>query len=231
MSMRAARGLGRSMLARSRPLSLAVRHMRTVVGAQSCPRVAGPPAALTSLQEHCESLRQRYPGAIIERYCGTAPSIDPTALVAAGAALIGDVRVAKNASVWYGVVMRGDLNFISLGEGSNVQDGTVVHLGDEDPTVIMQEVVVGHRAVLHGCTIEPNCLIGMQATVLDGARIGRGSIVGAGAIVPAGAQIPPRSLVLGVPGKVVKTLDEGKEEFNRQLAHKYTRLAYNYRYG
>ena len=127
--------------------------------------------------------------------------------------------------------MRGDLNFISLGEGSNVQDGTVVHLGDEDPTVIMQEVVVGHRAVLHGCTIEPNCLIGMQATVLDGARIGRGSIVGAGAIVPAGAQIPPRSLVLGVPGKVVKTLDEGKEEFNRQLAHKYTRLAYNYRYG
>lgn len=227
----AARVAAGSFPRRGSSAPLAARCMRTVVGEESCPRVEGPPEDVEALQHACKLLRARYPGAIIERYCGKVPSVNESALVTAGAALIGDVRIAADASVWYGVVMRGDLNYISLGEGSNVQDGTVVHLGDKDPTIIHEHVVIGHRAVLHGCTIEPDCLIGMQATVLDGALIGRGSIIGAGSIVPAGTVIPPLSLVLGVPGKVVKTLDSSKEEFNRQLAQKYARLAYNYIFG
>merc|ERR1712232_800351 len=139
--------------------------------------------------------------------------------------IIGDVRIAAGASVWYNCVLRGDMNYISVGENSNIQDGTVVHLGDNDPTIVADHVVVGHRAVLHGYTLEPNCLIGIQATVLDGAVIGRGSIVAAGAVVSAGAIIPPRSLVVGVPGRVAKELPQEKEDAHRMLAEKYARLS------
>ena len=126
-------------------------------------------------------------------------------------------------------VLRGHLNYIEVGSYSNIQDGSVIHLGDNDPTVIGEYVVVGHRAGLHGCTLEDHVLIGMQATVLDGAVIGRGSIIGAGAIVPSGSVIPPLSLVLGMPGKVVKSLSPEKEATHRKLAEKYARLAANYR--
>jgi carbonic anhydrase/acetyltransferase-like protein (isoleucine patch superfamily) len=120
---------------------------------------------------------------------------------------------------------------IAIGAHSNIQDGTVIHLGDNDATVIGEHVVVGHRAVLHGCTIERCCLIGMQATVLDGAVVGEGSIIGAGAIVSAGSVIPPHSLVLGVPGKVVKELPPEKSQAHKMLAEKYARLAHNYQRG
>ena len=219
----------RLLSAAASPVRRSVKPM--VVGEHTVPRVDGPPADLQRLQRSLEALRSRYPGAIVDRYLDRVPSVESTAHVCAGAALVGDVRIAEGASVWYGVVMRGDMNYIEVGAHTNVQDGTVVHLGDNDPTIIGEHVVVGHRAVLHGCTIEAHCLIGMQATVLDGAVVGRGSIVGAGAIVTAGSVIPPLSHVLGVPGKVVKQLPPEKEDAHRMLAEKYARLAHNYMVG
>ncbi len=183
------------------------------------------------LEAALDPLRARFPGAILVRYLDRIPTIADDVHVAPGAALIGDVRLGPQSSVWYGCVLRADINTISLGARSNIQDGTVCHLGDDDPTIIGEDVVIGHRAVVHGCTIEDGCLIGIQATILDGAVIGRGSVVGAGAVVTAGVKIPPRSLVLGTPAKVVRTLGDDVEDFHRRLAAKYTRLQHNHRVG
>ena len=169
--------------------------------------------------------------AIVDRYLDRLPEIGADWFVAPGAALVGAVSLADEVSVWYGCVLRGDVNRITIGPRSNLQDGTVVHLGDLDPTEVGADVVVGHRAVLHGCTVGDGCLIGIQATLLDGAVIGRGSVVGAGALVTAGTVIPPRSLVLGAPGKVVKTLSDDAEAFHVALAAKYVRLQHNHRVG
>ena len=220
-----------AMLLRRLSTAAAGKVGAAVVGAQSCPRVAGPPPNLPAVVERLNQLQARFPRAIIERYRDRVPEVHDSALVCAGSVLVGDVKLAANVSIWHTAVLRGDLNYIEVGENSNVQDGAVVHLGDNDPTIIMEDVVVGHRAMLHGCTIEGGVLIGMQATVLDGAVVGHGSIVGAGAVVSAGTKIPPHSLVLGLPGKVVKTLDPGKEAFNRALAEKYCRLAFNHLNG
>ena len=202
-----------------------------VVGEHTVLRVHEPPANVDELCAQLADLRARHPGAIVDRYLDRLPTVAADALICPGAALVGDVRIGEGASVWYGAVLRGDMNYIEVGAHSNVQDGTVVHLGDNDPTIIGKHVVVGHRAVLHGCTLEDHCLIGMQATVLDGAVVGRGSIIAAGAIVSAGAVIPPLSLVLGVPGKVAKALPPEKDQAHRMLAEKYSRLAQNYRVG
>ena len=145
--------------------------------------------------------------------------------------MIGDVQRGEQVSVWYGSVLRGDVNKIEVRRRSNLQDGVVVHLGDRDPVLVDEDVVVGHRAVLHGCIIGAGCLIGIQSTILDGVKIGEGSVIGSGALVTAGTEIPPRSLVLGMPGKVVKTLRGEDEAFHRKLAGKYVRLAHNYRVG
>src|SRR6185436_277996 len=202
---------------------------RTVVG--SVERVSAAPANLAELEAQIEALRRRFPGALIQRYLAQVPRLAPDAYLAPGAALVGSVELAAGVSIWHGCILRGDLNRIEVGAGSNVQDGSVVHVGDRDPAVLGSEVVVGHRAVLHGCRIEDGVLVGIQATILDGAVIGQGSVVAAGALVTAGTQIPPRSLVLGVPAKVKRTLSEADEAFHRELAAKYTRLAHNYRHG
>ena len=133
-----------------------------VVGEQAVPRAHAPPANLHALNAALDQLRRAHPGAIFDRYLEHVPTVESDALVCAGAAVVGDVRIGVGASVWYNAVLRADLNYIELGAHSNLQDGTVVHLGNNDPTVIGDHVVVGHRAVLHGCTIEPHCLIGMQ---------------------------------------------------------------------
>jgi carbonic anhydrase/acetyltransferase-like protein (isoleucine patch superfamily) len=202
---------------------------RTIV--DSVLRVAGPPANVEALEDELDGVRDRFPGAIFERYLDLVPSIGAFVHVAPGAAIIGDVRLFDDVSIWYGCVLRGDVSRIEVHERSNIQDGAVVHLGDDNPTIVGEEVVVGHRAVLHGCRIRGGCLIGIQATVLDGAEIGEGSVIGAGALVTPGTKIPPRSLVLGTPGRVVKTLTAADEEFHRKLAGKYMRLAHNYRVG
>lgn len=202
---------------------------RTVV--DSVERVEGPPPNVEALESSLETLRAQHPEVVFRRYLDTVPSVDPTAYLAPTAALIGDVTIGARASVWYGCVLRGDVNRIVLGEDSNLQDGTVVHLGDNDPTIIDAEVVVGHRAVVHGCTIGGGTLVGIQSSILDGAVIGEGSIIGSGAVVTAGTRVPPRSLVLGIPGKVVRTLTAADEAFHRKLAGKYVRLSHNHREG
>lgn len=203
--------------------------IRTVT--DSVPRVDGPPADLAALDAALAALRARFPGVVLQRYLDRVPTIGADCYVAEGAALIGDVTLHDQASIWFGCVLRGDVNRIVVGARSNLQDGTVVHLGDRDPTVVGEDVVVGHRAVLHGCTIGDRCLVGIQATVLDGAVVGAGSVIGAGAVVPAGRTIPPRSLVLGVPGKIVKQLPESAGDFHAALAAKYCRLHHNHRVG
>jgi carbonic anhydrase/acetyltransferase-like protein (isoleucine patch superfamily) len=141
------------------------------------------------------------------RFLYVQPQIDPTAYVAAQAVIIGDVRLGPRTSVWPTAVLRGDINYIEIGEGSNIQDGCIVHLADDLPVVVGKLVTVGHRAILHACTVEDECLIGMGATILDGAVIGKGSIIGAHALVTRGTRIPPGSLVMGTPAKVVRALN------------------------
>ena len=135
------------------------------------------------------------------RFWGQSPKVPASAYIAQGAVVIGDVTLGAESSVWFGAVLRGDINRIEVGKGSNIQDNAVVHLADDFPCLIGDFVTVGHSAILHACTVEDECLIGMGATILDGAVIGAQSIVGAKALVTGGTVIPPGSLVLGSPAK------------------------------
>ena len=150
----------------------------------------GKPDNLAALEAALDQLRARFPGAIFERYLDRIPRVGEGVHIAPGAAIIGDVDIAREASIWFGCVLRGDVCHIRIGQRTNIQDGTVIHLGDNDPTIIGDDVVVGHRAVVHGCTVEDGCMIGIQATVLNAAVIGHGSVVGAGAVVTGGTVIP-----------------------------------------
>lgn len=153
------------------------------------------------------------------------PSIDPEAWVAPGATVAGSVSIAAEASLWYGVVARADVEEISIGAGANLQDGTMMHADPGFPLRVGAGVSVGHGAVLHGATIEDDVLIGMGAIVMNGAVIGTGSIVGAGACVAEGIVVPPRSLVVGVPAKVRKELGDEAVARIRENAATYRRLA------
>ncbi len=134
--------------------------------------------------------------------------IDPTAYIHPAAMVCGQVTLGARASVWAGCVLRGDSDQIIIGDDTNLQDGVVVHCDPGVPAIIGARVGVGHRAVIHGCTIEDDCLIGIAAVILNGARIGAGSVVGAGAVVPEGMQVPPGSVLLGVPARVIRPVDE-----------------------
>ena len=190
--------------------------------------IDGPLAEAAALDAGLDELRRRFPRAILDRYLAALPVIGPRVMIAAGAAVAGDVTLAEDVSVWYGCALRGDMAPIRVGARTNIQDGTVLHVADDAPCVIGADVIVGHRAVVHACRVEDACLVGMQATILDDAVIGAGSVVGAGAVITQRMVIPPRSLVLGVPGKVVKTLTEKEEAFHRAHAAKYVRLKENY---
>jgi carbonic anhydrase/acetyltransferase-like protein (isoleucine patch superfamily) len=150
-----------------------------------------------------------------------APELEPSAFVALGAVVVGQVRLAADSSVWYNAVLRAEAEPISLGERSNLQDGVVCHVDAGYPVTIGTGVSVGHRAVLHGCTVEDDCLIGMGATILNGAVIGRGSLVAAGAVVLEGTVVPPGSLVAGVPGKVRRELTADEQAGIRRNAEAY----------
>ncbi|HTA17945.1 MAG TPA: gamma carbonic anhydrase family protein [Polyangia bacterium] len=191
--------------------------------------VTEPLADAADLDARLAALRARFPRAIVDRYLRALPTFGARVVLSAGAALAGDVRLGDDVSIWYGAVLRGDLASVTVGARANIQDGTVVHVADGGPCEVGEETVVGHRAMLHACRIEAGCLIGMQATILDGAVIGHGSVVGAGALVTQRTVIPPHSLVLGAPGRVVKTLKEEDETFHRAMAQKYVRLKENYR--
>lgn len=161
----------------------------------------------------------------LEKFLSREPEIDPSAYVAPSAVVMGSVKIGPLASVWPNVTLRGDIEDIIIGEGSNVQDGSVVHLADDLPAVIGKYVTVGHMAMIHACTIEDECLIGMKATVLDGAVIGRRSVVGAGAVVTKNTIVPPGSLVLGMPAKVIKQLSEEEQAGLREWADKYVTVS------
>ncbi|MCZ6674086.1 MAG: gamma carbonic anhydrase family protein [Verrucomicrobia bacterium] len=160
----------------------------------------------------------------LEKYLSRAPQVDPTAWVAKSADVMGDVRIGPKVSIFYQVVLRGDIGKIVIGEGSNIQDGTVVHLASSGPAIIGDYVTVAHKAMVHACTIEDECLIGMSSTILDGAVIGRRSIVAAGAVVTPGMIVPPGSMVMGVPGKI-KPLSEERQARIRHWAEKYILVA------
>ena len=157
-----------------------------------------------------------------------SPRVATSAFVARSADVIGDVEIGENASVWYQCVLRGDINRIAIGANSNVQDGTVIHVADRAGTVVGEWVTVGHRALLHACTIEDEVLIGMGAIVMDGAVVGSRSIVGAGAVVTGGTIVPPGSLVLGAPAKVTRSLTEAEQESIRVWAVRYVATVSEY---
>jgi carbonic anhydrase/acetyltransferase-like protein (isoleucine patch superfamily) len=145
----------------------------------------------------------------IETEQGTlTPEIDSSAFIAPGAQVMGKVRLLKNSSVWFGAVLRGDNEWITVGEGSNVQENSVLHTDPGHELVIGSNVTIGHQVTLHGCTIGDGSLIGIQAVILNGAKIGKNCLIGAGALVPEGKVIPDNSVVMGAPGKVVRELTE-----------------------
>jgi gamma-carbonic anhydrase len=190
--------------------------------------VAGRHPDADALEARLADLRRRFPRAHLERYLGLCPTLGAGVLVCPGATLVGAVTLGEDVSIWFGAVLRGDLAPVTVGKGSNVQDGSVLHVGDHSPCLVGQEVVVGHRVMLHGCRVEDGCLIGMQATILDDAIIGEGSLVAAAALVTAKTVIPPRSLVVGSPAKVLRPLRDDEATFQRALAGKYVRLKENY---
>jgi carbonic anhydrase/acetyltransferase-like protein (isoleucine patch superfamily) len=147
-----------------------------------------------------------------------------------GATVVGDVEIGEDSSVWPGVVLRGDVNFIRVGARTNLQDGTVVHVTTAThPTVVGDDVTVGHRAVLHGCVIHDRCLVGIGAVVLDGAVVGPDAMVGAGALVPPGAVVPPGMLFLGAPARPKRPLTPDEVAGLRRSAASYVELAARYR--
>ena len=166
---------------------------------------------------------------MIREHRGRRPRLHQTAFIDDSAQVIGDVEVGEESSVWMCAVVRGDVNWIRIGKRSNVQDGTIVHVMTKThPTQIGDNVTIGHAAVIHGCTIEDQCLIGMGAILLNGAHVGTGSIVAAGTLLVEGAKIPPRSLVMGSPGRVKRSLTDAEVADIQAYADRYAKLRLDY---
>ncbi len=163
-------------------------------------------------------------------FTGKRPVVPETTWIAPSAWVIGDVVLGEHVSLWFGAVVRGDMHFIRVGDYTNLQDGVIVHVTHEHyPTTIGSYVTAGHRAIIHGCTIEDGCLIGMGATVMDGAVVGRESLVAAGSVITPGTRIPPRSLVMGVPGRVIRSLTAEEVQRIRENTMLYVEYKDHYR--
>ena len=163
-------------------------------------------------------------------YLGKRPKLDGSVFVAEGVQIIGDVSVGKNSSLWFNSVVRGDVNFVRIGDRTNVQDNSVIHVTHEKfPTVLAANVTVGHAAIIHGCTIEDCCLIGMGAILLDGCKIGERSLVAAGSLVREGVSVPAGSMVAGVPARIVRTLKEEELKRLEESAQHYVDYVSHYR--
>jgi carbonic anhydrase/acetyltransferase-like protein (isoleucine patch superfamily) len=166
---------------------------------------------------------------MVRPYRGILPRVHPTAFIDHSAQVIGDVEIGEESSVWMCVVIRGDVHRIRIGRRSNVQDGTIIHvMKDTHATTIADDVTIGHAAVIHGCTIEDRCLIGMGAILLNGVLVGSGSIVAAGTLLPEGTHVPPRSLVMGSPGKVRRTLSDADLQEIQMYADRYVAYRLDY---
>ncbi|KAA9132844.1 gamma carbonic anhydrase family protein [Marinihelvus fidelis] len=167
----------------------------------------------------------------LARHLGQSPRVPASAYVAPGATLLGDVVLGEEANIWPGCVIRADINSVRIGDRSNIQDGTVIHLSDDYGVVIGDDVTVGHCAILHACTIGNECLVGMGAVVMDGAVIGEQSIIGARALVTPGTVVPPGSVVVGSPARVSRTLGDEERANIRRWAAKYLVVARAHRDG
>jgi carbonic anhydrase/acetyltransferase-like protein (isoleucine patch superfamily) len=173
---------------------------------------------------------------MIHTYKNIVPTLGAETWVAPSADVIGDVACGSDCSIWFGCVVRGDVHYIKIGNRVNIQDLSMIHVthykqadkSDGNPTIIGDDVTIGHRVMLHGCTIEDACLIGMSATILDGAVIGKESIVGAGALVTKGKIFPPRSLIMGSPAKVVRELYDSEIKELYASAHRYVEFKKEY---
>ncbi len=155
----------------------------------------------------------------------TDPRIDPSVFVARGAQIVGDVRLAAGSSIWYNAVLRGDINYVEVGANSNIQDGSILHVENDRPCIVQDNVTVGHGVILHACTVESDCLIGMGAIILSGALIGRGSIIAAGTLIRENVVVEPLSLMAGVPGRLIRQTDENSSQTNQRWAQKYVEAA------
>jgi gamma-carbonic anhydrase len=166
---------------------------------------------------------------MIRPFRSVVPDVDPTAYVDVSAQVIGDVRIGAESSVWMNVVIRGDVNAVRIGARTNIQDLTLVHvMRDTHPTQIVDDVTIGHSAIIHGCTIEDRVLIGMGAILLNGCRIGTGSIVAAGTLIPEGMVVPPGMLVMGIPGKAKLPLTPAQDASIKWYADNYVRSRLDY---
>ncbi len=166
---------------------------------------------------------------MILKFRSLYPDISDSAFVADNATVIGDVVMGEESSVWFGAVIRGDANPIRIGKRTNVQDNVVIHISDTSRADIGDDVTIGHCAVVHGCKIASNVLIGMNSTVLDGAEIGENCIIGANALVPPGKKIPTGSMVMGVPAKVIRQLTEDEIAGIKENAAVYVKLLHEYK--
>ena len=166
---------------------------------------------------------------MVKDYQGIKPNIDKTVFIAESADIIGKVNIEKNANIWYNTVIRADEQSIIIGENTNIQDGCVVHVGNDIPTVIGKNVTIGHKALIHGCTIGNNTLIGMGSIVLDGAKVGEYTLLGAGSLVPPGKEIPSGVLAMGSPAKIIRELSDIEKENIVKSALKYIETANNHK--
>ena len=167
---------------------------------------------------------------MIKKFRGKFPVIPDSCYISESVDLIGDVTLGENVSLWFGTVVRADMHFITIGNRSNIQDNSVVHVTtDISPTRIGSEVTVGHNAIIHGATIEDQCLIGMGSIIMDDAVVGEGSIVGAGAVVPPNMIIPPHSLVTGLPAKIVRQTSDEELEMIIERAQHYIDFSQKYK--
>lgn len=166
---------------------------------------------------------------MLMQYKGTSPVIHETVFLVDSAIIIGDVEIGAHSSIWFNAVVRGDVNYIRIGASTNVQDNCTLHVtNDTHPLVIGSEVTIGHNVTLHGCTIRDRCLIGMGAILLDGCEIGEDSMIGAGTLVKEGTKIPPRSLVVGLPGRVARELSDKEVARIKKSAANYIKYANDY---
>ncbi len=166
----------------------------------------------------------------IYEFKGVWPEIASDVFLAPGSVVIGDVVIGAHSSIWFQTVIRGDVHYIRIGEGTNVQDCCALHVtSDKFPLEIGNLVTIGHRATVHGCIVGDNCLIGMGATIMDGAVIGEGSVIAAGSLVTPGTEIPPGSMVMGSPGRVKRSISEEEKERIRSTSQHYIELARIYR--
>ena len=166
---------------------------------------------------------------MIKQFGSNNPQLGRDVFICESAAVIGDVTLGDEVNIWFGAVLRGDMHYIRVGSRSNIQDNAVVHVTTEvSPTTIGKNVTVGHGAIIHGCTIEDNCMIGMGSVVMDDAVVGAGSLIGAGALVPPNMKIQPKSLVVGMPGKVVRVVTDAEYQMIIDRPQEYIDLAEQY---